>query len=280
MNRLSISNIAWDPSEDDTVAALLAREGVTGVEIAPTKWREQPFDARPDEIAEYRARWEARGLRIVSLQALLFGRPDLQLFGNPASRAALSDFLRRVIDFGAELGAGVLVFGSPKNRRRGSLPLRDAIEIAAEFFRELSAQAHAQRIALCIEANPVEYGCDFITTTAEAVGLCRAVDHPGIRVNADLGGMTLSGEDPVLSLETAAPFIAHFHASEPDLAELGARADHAAAARGLSAINYDGWVSIEMRAAGSNGPGRNVEAVERSILLARRAYSAARDQNR
>ena len=277
MNPLAISNIAWDPAEDDAVAALLTRHGVTGIEIAPTKWREQPFDARPEEIAAYRARWEARGLRIVSLQSLLFGRPDLQLFGNPASRAAMSDFLRRVIDFGAALGAGALVFGSPKNRQRGALPLKDAVEIATEFFRELGAQAHAQRIALCIEANPVEYGCDFITTTAEAVGLCRAVDHPGIRVNADLGGMTLSGEDLVQSLEAVAPFMAHFHASEPDLAELGARADHDAAARGLSAINYDGWVSIEMRAG---GPGRNLEAVERSILLARRAYSGLRDQNR
>lgn len=280
MNPLSISNIAWDPSEDDAVAALLIREGVTGIEIAPTKWRERPFDARPDEIAAYRAKWETRALRVVSLQALLFGRPDLQLFDTPASRAAMSDFLRRVIDFGAALGAGVLVFGSPKNRLRGSLPLRDAVEIATEFFRDLGAHAHSQRVALCIEANPVQYGCDFITTTAEAVELCRVVDHPGIRLNADLGGMTLSGEDPAQSLAAAAPFISHFHASEPDLAELGARADHDAAARGLSAISYDGWVSIEMRAAGTGGPGRNLEAVERSILLARRAYSTSHDQSR
>ena len=111
---------------------------MSGVEIAPTKWRARPFDASADEIAEYRRSWEDRGLRIVSLQSLLFGRSDLQLFGTDGVRAALADYLRRVIDFGAQLGAHALVFGSPKNRLRGALDLRDANEIAAVFFRELS----------------------------------------------------------------------------------------------------------------------------------------------
>jgi D-psicose/D-tagatose/L-ribulose 3-epimerase len=218
--------------------------------------------------------WEARGLRVVSLQALLFGRPDLQLFGTAASRSAMSNFLRHVIDFAAAVGAHAIVFGSPKNRLRGARSFNDALGIAADFFRALGVHGYTQRVAICIEANPTEYGGDFIINTAEAVELCRLVDHPGVRVNADLGGMTLSGEDPMASLEAAASFLAHFHASEPNLIELGARADHAAAARGLAAINYEGWVSIEMRAA---GPGHNVEAVQRAIRVARRAYGDSAD---
>jgi hypothetical protein len=35
-----------------------------------------------------------------------------------------------------------------------------------------------------------------VTTTAEAAELCAAVNHPGIRVNADLGGMAMAAEDP------------------------------------------------------------------------------------
>ncbi|MEP6496042.1 MAG: sugar phosphate isomerase/epimerase family protein [bacterium] len=273
-SRLAISNIAWEPGENDAVRALLSREGVAGVEIAPTKWRDDPFDARPSEVAAYRASWEDRGLRVVSLQALLFGQPDLQLFDTVARRADMTDFLRRVIDFGAALGAHALVFGSPKNRLRGSLAVERAIDIATVFFREVGEHAHDQRLAVCIEANPPAYGCDFITTTAEAVNLCRLIDHPGIRVNGDLGGMTLSGEDPIRSLAAAAPFLSHFHASEPNLAELGASADHDTAERGLTAIGYDGWVSIEMRAAGASAGG-NLQAIERAVRLARRAYSEA-----
>ena len=138
---LAVSNIAWAPHEDEAIAAVLRREGVAGVELAPTKWREQPLEARVEEIAEYRRTWEDRGLRIVSLQSLLFGRPELQLFGSAAIRAALADYLRRVIDFGAELGAHALVFGSPKNRLRGSLSIGEANDIAIPFFRQLGEHA-------------------------------------------------------------------------------------------------------------------------------------------
>jgi sugar phosphate isomerase/epimerase len=269
--RLAVSNIAWDPADDDAIAAILRREHAGGVEIAPTKWRERPFDASPSDVAEYRRAWEDRGLEIVSLQALLFGRPDLQLFGTEASRAAMSDYLRRVIDFAATLGAYALVFGSPKNRIRGTLSATEATAIATDFFRDLGAHAHAQRTAICIEANPPAYGCDFITTTREAVDLCRAIDHPGVRVNADLGGMTISGESPAETLPLARDVIGHFHASEPHLAELGAGADHASAASGLASINYDGWISIEMRAVGGDG---NVAAVDRALRVARKAYAA------
>jgi D-psicose/D-tagatose/L-ribulose 3-epimerase len=268
--RLAVSNIAWEPVEDAAVAELLRSEGVGGVEIAPTTWCPHPADAAAEEIAAYRRSWNDRGLAIVSLQSLLFGRPDLQLFGDDSSRAALADYMRRIIDLGAALGAGVLVFGSPKNRRRGSLSTHRAFGIAVDFFRDVGAFAHARRVCVCIEANPPEYGCDFITTTAEAVALCRAVDHPGIRVNGDLGGMTMAREDIPAALASAAPFVAHFHASESNLAELGASANHICAARGLAAIAYNGWVSIEMRSCGS---GQNALAVERAVRLAKRAYA-------
>jgi sugar phosphate isomerase/epimerase len=83
--------------------------------------------------------------------------------------------------------------------------------------------------------------------------------------------MTMADEDITAALAHAAPYLAHFHASEPQLAELGAAADHASAAAGLAAIGYAGWVSIEMRAAGVGG---NVAAVERAVKRAQTLYAA------
>src|SRR5207237_8545088 len=102
----------------------------------------------------------------------------------------------------------------------------DGRRIAVDLCRELGDHAAAHGVVLCIEANPPEYGCDFITTTAEAVALCEAINNVGIGINADLGGMTMAGEDPRLMIESAASVLGHFHASEPDLAELGTEADH------------------------------------------------------
>jgi D-psicose/D-tagatose/L-ribulose 3-epimerase len=268
---LAVSNIAWEPSQDDVVADLLRRAGVGGVEIAPTKWRQRPLEASSADIATYRRRWEDRGLPIVSLQALFFGRPDLHLFGDARSRAEMLAYLRGVMRLGAGLGARSFVFGSPKNRLRGSLSLPQALDIAARFFRVAGGYASEHGAALCIEANPPAYGCDFMTTTAEAVELCRRVDHPAVRVNADLGGITMSNENVRASLETAKAFIGHFHASEPNLAPLGTSADHDAAGSALDAIGYPGWVSIEMRASNQAGD-ENIAAVESAVHLALGAY--------
>ena len=269
MTRLAISNIAWEPVEDDAVGTVLRTAGVAGVEIAPTKWKENPVRASLAEIAGYRRHWEERGMKIVSMQALLFGRPDLQLFGEESSRAAMLDHLRRVVELGAGLGAKAFVFGSPKNRTRGEMPIADANAIADPFFVALGQHAQQHGATICVEANPPAYGCDFVTTTADAVELCRRVSNPAVRVNVDLGGITMGGEDPSRAIHEAAGFIGHFHASEPNLQPLGTQSDHAAAARALTDIKYDKCISIEMRAVGE---GKNVTAVDAAVRLVKEVY--------
>jgi sugar phosphate isomerase/epimerase len=271
--KLAVSNIAWDPHEDDAVAAVMRGAGATGVEIAPTKRWATPLAAPAKEIAEYRSAWEDRGLRIVAMQSLLFGQPDLQLFGGAASRAALDAYLRGILDLAAELGAGAVVFGSPRYRTRGSLPIADANAVAAEFLRSLGAHAHERRVAFCVEPVPARYGSDYIETMSEALALVAAVDHPGIRVNADLGAMIAAGDDPAQSIIETAAWTGHFHASEPGFVELADTSSHARAADGLASARYAGWVSIEVSAQAN--PGDHVGAVERSVRRAAGAYGPA-----
>ena len=38
MNEISISNIAWDPIEDDFIYKILLAEGITSIDVAPGKY--------------------------------------------------------------------------------------------------------------------------------------------------------------------------------------------------------------------------------------------------
>lgn len=268
--KLAVSNIAWDTGADDAAASVLAREGVNGIEVAPTKWRADAFDAPPRDVATLRDQWEDRGLPIVAMQSLMFGRPELQLFAGERERNAFLDHLRRVADLAAGLGARALVFGSPKNRVRGDIPMGESMTVARDLFRALAPHAHERGVTFCIEANPAEYGCDFITRTQDAVELCSRIDDASVGVNIDLGGIIISGEDPAASIANAAPFVRHVHASEPQLAALASTPVHERAASALREINYAGWVSIEMRAA---APNDQLSALERAIRLVKGAYA-------
>lgn len=246
--KVSISNIAWKNEEEAAVADWLRQRGITGVDIAYTKFWASPFDASDQALTAYRAFWENQGIKIIGMQSLIYGRPDLLLFGDRAGRDQMADYLRAVLKLAGKLGARPLVFGSPKNRLKGDLSDAQAMTIAAEFFGTLAETAAQEKVIVCIEPNPPEYGCDFVTNTAAALDLIRAVNHPSFRLHLDAAIMTMNGEAVESTLESAADYLAHFHVSEPQLGVVGnGTVDHPRFAAALRSIGYQGWVAVEMR---------------------------------
>lgn len=252
--KLAISNIAWDPSEDVLVAEAMRRHEVDGVEIAPTTRWPRPLEASEEDARALRAFWNDRGIRVVALQALLYGRPDLVVFGDTEARSATLAYLDGIARLGSWLDARVLVFGSPKNRAAGALPPERAQEIALEFFAAAGASAASHGVVLCIEPNPPAYGCDFVTTAAEGLALVERVGSPGFGLHLDAAGMHLACDPTVETLERCAGALCHFHVSEPRLGPIGEPGqggergvDHALLGSTLAGLGYDGRCSVEMR---------------------------------
>jgi len=272
--RLALSNIAWAPEDEPAAAALLAARGVTAVEVAPTSRWPDPRRSTAAQRRAWRDWWGEQGIEIVAMQALLFGRDDLQLFGPAAGRRELLDYLAEVLAVGADLGARVAVFGAPKNRRLQGTPPAEAERIAVEFFRELAERALATGVLVGLEANPTGYGCDFITTSAEARALVQLVDRPGLVLHLDLGGMTLAGEDLPSAIGACSGMIRHVHVSEPGLAPLGTGATaHAAAAAALRQARYGGVLSVEMRRP-PPGESDRLSALRRALDVLQSVYGA------
>ena len=268
---LAISNIAWNHEEDDAISRLMQQYEFAGVEIAPTKIWPEPLKASDAELAAYARFWQARGVRISSLQALLFGRPDLAIFGTPEARRKTFDYLNGIIQLGGKLGAEILVFGSPKNRMIGDIAREQAEPIAVEFFRNVGQAAVDNGTVFCIEPNPKAYGCDFVTTSAEGRDLVDKVDHPGFGLHLDAAGMTMSHEDIELELDNSIPRLCHFHISEPNLQPIGSNGvDHSLFASTLHKRGYDRWYSVEMRPPGTD---KNVLGVEKAMQVVRDYYS-------
>jgi sugar phosphate isomerase/epimerase len=247
--KTAISNIAWNVADDERIARLMLEADVRGVEIAPTKIWPEPLRADLREVAAYRRTWERRGVRIVAMQALLFGRADLVLFGSPEKREETLDYLTRIMALAQELGAGPLVFGSPKNRKVGARPREEADRLAVDFFRRAGDAAVRHGVLLCIEPNPRDYECDFVTNAREGIELVERVGHPGFRLHLDAAGMHLAGDPPEESLRAALPWLGHFHVSEPFLGPIGqGGVRHELLAGALRGGGYAGWTSVEMRA--------------------------------
>lgn len=244
--RLAVSNIGWDVHDDVDVLDALQRRGVSGIEVAPTKVWPDWVDANEANARRYAARLRDMGFQIPALQAVLFGRADLQLF-EPLCHGKLLDHMKRVAELSAALGARAIVFGSPRNRLRRQVGFDEAMDTAAELFSIMATNAHEHGCFIGLEHNPVDYGCDFITNVVDARILVSRVDHPGFRLHLDAGGLELCG-GPIDKIIRESMPAGHYHASEPMLAPIaGGTVNHGLAIRALRDAGYVGWVSIEMK---------------------------------
>lgn len=265
--KLTISNIAWTDAVDQEVLSSLPDWGVTAVEVAPTRiWPN--WDGTEQDAIAYRETLQKQGLTCSSLQAIVYNQPDLKLFGTASERAGLVNHLKRVADLAAALGAGPMVFGAPKNRDRGDLDEKTAFRQAADVFAEVGDYCHQKGVCLCLEPNPTEYGCNFITHSSSGVELVRQVNSPGFRLHLDAAGMYLAWEEISQSLEQAIDVLEHVHISEPNLGNFASpKIDHRQMASTLKALGWDKWISIEMRATDTP-----IESVKQAVDTVKAIY--------
>ncbi|MBB0025676.1 MULTISPECIES: sugar phosphate isomerase/epimerase [Ralstonia] len=268
--RISISNIAWDPSDDDDVATLLHRYQVDAIDIAPGKYFADVAVATSSEILAVREAWNQRGIDILGMQALFFGRSGLNLF-DVSSQADMLAHLAHVCRIAEGLGARSLVFGSPKCRDRGALDEDTINAISTDFFRRAGDVAGRHGATLCLEPNPVRYGCNFMTTTKEAAEVVQRVNHPAVRLHLDTGTITINGEAPLQTLRQYGALVGYAHVSEPDLAPLGLTAtNHAGLAEAIRGARISA-ISIEMLTK----PEVRLESIEHALDIATTHYRSA-----
>jgi len=241
--KLAISNIAWNAEDNTKIAPILSQYNVTGLEVAPTKICEAPDRVSQAELQQFQNAWT--GMELVAMQSLLFGKPHLSIFGE--QQIATMTYLEAIIKMAGALKVKSLVFGSPKNRTIGSLDAVTASTLAERFFYQLGEVAAVHDVRICIEPNPVAYQCDFLTETLEALTFVKKVNHPAIQLQIDTGTMLINKEDPYEVISECLPFIGHFHISEPFLNLVGSTESHVLIAAALKQLNYQGWLSIEMK---------------------------------
>lgn len=244
--KLAVSNIGWDIKKNEKVYDLMKQYGYNGLEIAPTKFFNDPYFAETSKIIDLKKSIENRGLKLVSMQSILYGKNELKVFQSDEIRFQLKEYLKKAIDFAEKLGVNTLVFGSPRNRVINNY--KKEYKIAIDLFRELGEYAHLHNTNLCIEPNPKEYNTNFINTTKDAIELVKNVDSLGFKVNLDLSTVILNNETLDI-IDNNINFINHVHISEPFLEPINKKNLnlHNKLISILNSNGYSNWVSIEMK---------------------------------
>lgn len=260
--KLSISNIAWDPENNEKIYQLMKKYNYEGLEIAPTKiFCKNPYE-KLEKSREWKEKLHAKhNLRISSMQSIWYGREE-RLFGTDEERKKLQSYTEKAIDFASVIECKNLVFGSPKNRK---LKKNENIDKALDFFKSIGEYAFRNNTVIGMEANPIIYNTNYINDTKSALELIKKVNSKGFLLNLDVGTV-ISNDENIEEIIGKVKYINHVHISEPWLKIIEKREIHKKLKSILKNENYQGFVSIEMAKV------EKIEEVEKVMEYVREVF--------
>lgn len=176
--------------------------------------------------------------------------PDEQ--HNPISpdsknRQGAVDYLNRVIDYAAALGAEILAgpFYQPLGVFTGQPPSNEEKKRAAQVHRQVADYAERVNIRLAVEALN-RFECYFLNTIKDAADYARQVNHPNFGIMYDAFHANIEEKDPVGCITEHVDLIRHVHVSENDRGTPGkGHVPFAQIFKILRQGGYDGWLTIE-----------------------------------
>ena len=166
------------------------------------------------KFAEVRGRIADVGLPVEAFN--VFIPAVLPVVGHRVDRARLDAYLDTALERMSEVGADVIVFGSGGARSTpDGFDQERAMDQIAVFLHTVAEKLDRVDMTLAIEPL-YKTACDNINTVGEALEMARQVDHPRVKVLADLFHMTYE-DDGFESLSEAGADLRHVHVPVPRL---------------------------------------------------------------
>jgi D-psicose/D-tagatose/L-ribulose 3-epimerase len=222
--------------------------GYDGVEIAPFTLADAVEQVSARRREEIRKAASDAGIEIVGLHWLLV-KPEGLYINHPdaAIRRRTQDYMKALIHFCGDLGATVMIHGSPKQRTAlEGWNLDEVWKRTVETFSACMDTAKERGVTYCIEPLSAS-NTNFINSVADALRLVRAVNHPNFETMVDCcSGSTEDKPLPDL-FRQACPHMRHVHVNDPngrgpDFGDL----KFGPILRALRDLNYDRYVSLEV----------------------------------
>jgi sugar phosphate isomerase/epimerase len=235
--------------------AFAAQLGYDGLEIAPfTLGAEAWMLPAPRRAAIRRAAADA-GIAITGLHALLWEPKGLSITtSDEPLRLRTIDIMRRLIGLAADLGARVMVHGSPLARQ---IDGPDSLPCGVDSIAAIAPDAEAAGVAYCLEPL-VKAETIMVRNLREAFDVIDVIGSPAIRTMIDAAAAAM-GEDGTVAdtIRRHLPSgrIAHVHFSAPNRrGPADGDLDFAPILAALTEMRYAGGTAVEPFIFEPDGP--------------------------
>jgi D-psicose/D-tagatose/L-ribulose 3-epimerase len=239
--------------------------GYDGLEVAPFTLGDEPHLLSATRRTELRKAAANVGIAITGLHYLMIAPKGLSITSSDhGQRARTVDVMRRLCDLAADLGARVLVHGSPAQRRLDPGKETEGRKWGTECFAAVADTAAEGGVVYCIEPlAPPE--ANFVNTVEEAASIVRAVASPALRTMVDCAAAGRSEAQAIPDLLRhwlPSGLVAHVHLNDPNRRGPGeGTVAFAPILSALSECGYAGMAAIEPFIYEPDGPACAARAI-------------------
>ncbi len=235
----------------------LAKIGYAGVEImadVPHAWPAFMLDEQKQAIRQALA--DSR-LAISNINAFMMHAVNdpRQKYWYPSwiepdrhYRQIRIDHTKRALTLAKELGAPCITT-EPGGPVEPGQTWSAALRLFVEMIKPVAEHAEKEGVLLLVEPEP---GL-LIETADQFLEFMQHIDSPAVGLNFDIGHSYCVKDEPAETIPRVAKYIRHFHLEDIAASRVhhhlvpGEGAiDFAATLRAIRALNYDGWVTIEL----------------------------------
>jgi sugar phosphate isomerase/epimerase len=252
MTQFAFSSNAFKRTSLEEAAVAIASCGYSGLEIMADIPHAYPPHMPPERMDSLVALLRQLRLQISNINAFtLFAIGDTYrptwIDPDPKVRKERISHTAACIEMARQLGASTLSLqpGGPLVGQSAE----NALDLYTEGIGQLLPLAQELGVTLTIEPEP---GL-LIENSSQCREFLERINHPRLRMNADMGHFFCVGEDPATVIESCADIIAHIH-----LEDIAANRVHQHLIPGTGAMDFDsifaaiakagyhGWITVEL----------------------------------
>lgn len=232
---LSISNLAWDHNDLDSVLKILQDQSIKKIEGVLTKIN--TWDLLDEvELNNVKNKLKSYNVEMGSIQSIFYG-VDVKSLNN---RSGILEHMKKLIKHSKILGYDVLVFGSPNLRNDFDY------ETIVGVLNEIDDLLVNNNIIMCIEPNSKIYKGGYFYKISEIVDFLTKNNFKNIKTMIDTHNLLLEGEDPIEMVEKYFNSISHIHVSENGLLPISNLDFHEKFSKKLKSVQYTGIITYEL----------------------------------
>ena len=246
--KIGICNEIFNGWEIEKVFSFIKECGYEGMEIAPFTFGNSVSEIPESKIEEIKKLSKNYGIEIIGTHWLLVKPEGLSVSTRDKNlRKKTSDYLCELVNFTAEIGGKVMVFGSPKQRNIGEGQTYEEVKrnLIETLLKPLEV-AKEKGIYICLEPL-ARTETNFINTAKQAIEIIEEVNHPNLKLHLDVKAMSDEEKEIPEIIEEGKEYLEHFHVNDKNLLGPGfGDIDFVPIIKKLKEIGYNKWLSVEV----------------------------------